>query len=458
MGSPLPPDPYIALGVAKDASAGAIKLAYRKLILKFHPDKVQDAAQKQIASDEFHKVQTAYEIVGDEEKRARYDAQCKLADLRRDMMDRQGGSTTGEARDAYRSPTESPRRSSYATHGYDPRGERIVEERRPYDAEYFDRPRTTSRKDSDYERTRRSSATPRTERERARASRQSAKENERTRQREKVKQATRNTRRAREYKYSADRESDSDESDYTSPVDKARHSRREDDEPRRARDAYYDAPRRSREDVAHAHYADDRYRKMTSDESTARDYIERSRTSSRQQQEAPRRPSPPRVSSKDKVEYIKRGDGRPAVMVRRGSGKPRQAEREPEQSPRRDRERTRRSSYDNGEPRKAPPLPHTKSAPDQIRMPPCVTYPGGWTMTAAYLAAPAACIDSWWYVTQTGAPTRPGCSALMLCDHDREGRPWTAMACGSAWCGCLQSAAPGLPCDRRLRFAARCHR
>ncbi|EMD00658.1 hypothetical protein BAUCODRAFT_56616, partial [Baudoinia panamericana UAMH 10762] len=64
---------YLALGVAKDASAAAIKAQYRKLVLKFHPDKVQDEAQKQIASDQFHKIQTAWEVVGDEEKRQRYD-------------------------------------------------------------------------------------------------------------------------------------------------------------------------------------------------------------------------------------------------------------------------------------------------------------------------------------------------------------------------------------------------
>jgi curved DNA-binding protein CbpA len=86
MATPLPPDPYLALGLPRDASAATIKTTYRKLILKFHPDKVQDAAQKQIASDQFHKVQTAYEIIGDEDRRARYDAQCKLVELKKDML------------------------------------------------------------------------------------------------------------------------------------------------------------------------------------------------------------------------------------------------------------------------------------------------------------------------------------------------------------------------------------
>merc|ERR1712072_838130 len=69
MSSPLPEDPYISLGVAKDATPQTIKTQYRKLVLKFHPDKVQDPALKQAAVDEFHKIQKAYEVVGDEDKR-----------------------------------------------------------------------------------------------------------------------------------------------------------------------------------------------------------------------------------------------------------------------------------------------------------------------------------------------------------------------------------------------------
>ncbi|KAF2772987.1 heat shock protein DnaJ, partial [Teratosphaeria nubilosa] len=73
MGLPLPEDPYAALGVAKDASAATIKTQYRKLVLKCHPDKVQDEARKAAAVDNFHKIQTAYEIIGDEDRRSRYD-------------------------------------------------------------------------------------------------------------------------------------------------------------------------------------------------------------------------------------------------------------------------------------------------------------------------------------------------------------------------------------------------
>ncbi|KAL1641240.1 hypothetical protein SLS58_006142 [Diplodia intermedia] len=89
MGSPLPPDPYAALGLSKDVDSTAIKTAYRKLVLKTHPDKFPDPAQKAEKSAEFHKIQQAYEILGDDDKRERYNAQVRLAELRKEAMERQ---------------------------------------------------------------------------------------------------------------------------------------------------------------------------------------------------------------------------------------------------------------------------------------------------------------------------------------------------------------------------------
>lgn len=389
MASPLPPDPYLALGLPKDATAATIKTTYRKLILKFHPDKVQDAAQKQIASDQFHKVQTAYEIIGEEDRRARYDAQVKLVELRKEMMGKQSGGATAQsevrASNYSKMRPESPARPNYTARASE-RNERVhVEERRPYDAEpdYFDRPRSTARKDYEYERpsSKRPTQSPRTEKERVRASRQSTKENERAKQKEKTRQTTRDTRRDRDskYQYAGAETASSSESDGV--VEPPRYARREEDERRRERDPYYEQPRRQKEESPRAFHMEDRsHHKMQSHEMSARDYIERSGGRSRQYQESTRRPSPQRPSAKDKVEYIKRSEGRPPVMVRRGSGKPRPASREPEElprresprreSPRRDRERTRRSSHDYSElPRKTPPLNSTKSAPDQIHIP-----------------------------------------------------------------------------------------
>jgi len=296
-----------------------------------------------------------------------------------------GASARSEVRGSSYSRTrpESPARANYTARGAE-RSERVhVEERRPYEAEteYFDRPRSTARKDYDYERSTPKRAPPKTEKERSRSSKQSTKENERARQKEKTRQTTRDTRRDRDYKYASYPEPEttsSSESDTI--VEPPRYSRREEEDRRRERDSYYEQPRR-REDSARSFQMDDRSHKTQSNESFARDYIERSRGGSRQYAEPVRRPSPQRVSTKDKVEYIKRSEGRPPVMVRRGSGKPRPASREPEEelprrespireSPRRERERTRRSSHDYGDmPRQAPPLSHTKSAPGQIHIP-----------------------------------------------------------------------------------------
>ena len=57
---------YEVLGVPKSASATEIKKAFRKLALKKHPDKGGDP-------EEFKKIQAAYEVLGDEEKREKYD-------------------------------------------------------------------------------------------------------------------------------------------------------------------------------------------------------------------------------------------------------------------------------------------------------------------------------------------------------------------------------------------------
>ena len=63
-------DYYEVLGVAKDAKPEEIKSAYRKLAMKYHPDR--NPGDK-AAEEKFKEAAEAYDILHDEEKRARYD-------------------------------------------------------------------------------------------------------------------------------------------------------------------------------------------------------------------------------------------------------------------------------------------------------------------------------------------------------------------------------------------------
>src|SRR5713226_835894 len=63
-------DYYSTLGVAKTATEKEIKQAYRKLARKFHPDVNQ--ADKS-AEGKFKEINEAYEVLGDPEKRKKYD-------------------------------------------------------------------------------------------------------------------------------------------------------------------------------------------------------------------------------------------------------------------------------------------------------------------------------------------------------------------------------------------------
>ena len=67
---------YDILGVSKTASEDEIKKAYKKLAIKYHPDRQggKSDKEKQEAEDKFKEIGAAYAILSDPQKRQRYDA------------------------------------------------------------------------------------------------------------------------------------------------------------------------------------------------------------------------------------------------------------------------------------------------------------------------------------------------------------------------------------------------
>lgn len=65
-------DYYSVLGVARDAGADEVKKAYRKLALKWHPDR-HPADKRDEAERQFKRIAEAYEVISDPDKRSRYD-------------------------------------------------------------------------------------------------------------------------------------------------------------------------------------------------------------------------------------------------------------------------------------------------------------------------------------------------------------------------------------------------
>ena len=64
-------DYYEVLSVARGASEQEIKSAYRKLALKYHPDRNPESTEE--STEKFKEITEAYSVLADQQKRAAYD-------------------------------------------------------------------------------------------------------------------------------------------------------------------------------------------------------------------------------------------------------------------------------------------------------------------------------------------------------------------------------------------------
>lgn len=340
MSSPLPPDPYLALGLTKDATATQVKSTYRKLVLKCHPDKVTDPLLKPNAVDEFHRIQQAYEILSDEDRRKRYDAQVQLADLRRHVMDKQKNPShqsfdVKSPQPTHKTPTSAPV-PAFPTQASD----RLYEERKPnkvYDSEdeYFPNSRST-RKHDDYDSSAKKSL-PRDEKIRPKPSERSQKEAEKATRADRRKMKDRETRKERATKFRhVDDDSASDDlrrrprydsdrqrNDFRerlqreeAPRDRERDfSQRERERELRDNDLYAARPKKGREQPTASDY-DERMRRDSSRVEDVRNYIGRT------VREPARPPAGIRSTSMRESYSVDRSRDGPPVIMRRASARP----------------------------------------------------------------------------------------------------------------------------------------
>ena len=84
-------DYYRILGVGKNATEKEIKKAFKKLSIKYHPDKFKDAKEKEKAKNQFVKIANAYEVLSDEGKRRSYDLGGEEEVQKQDQRQQHGG-------------------------------------------------------------------------------------------------------------------------------------------------------------------------------------------------------------------------------------------------------------------------------------------------------------------------------------------------------------------------------
>ena len=333
MDSPPPEDPYAALGVAKDATTANIKTVYRKLVLKHHPDKVQDETKKQAAADQFNKIQQAYKLLSDDTQRRVYDASAKLDELRKEVgVSRHETAASTHPRDASYTGSTVPRsataaydhRTSPGVRGatFDARGSARFSEERKSNYAYEDGPYhedirvPSSRYDDHYNRSKARTSPRGGRRVEPEPDRLSRKENEKNSRFEKSRTSDRERRKDRDIKYAhvEPQEIDPYDEAYRN-ADKARARERE-LEHEQIREETRRARARGDQDITHDY---DRQYKYRAQEDNVKEYTRQSNSSSAEPES---RPAMSRSTSAKEVPYSHRSpsDARPS-MARRSSSR-----------------------------------------------------------------------------------------------------------------------------------------
>ncbi|KAI9679870.1 MAG: hypothetical protein M1817_004884 [Caeruleum heppii] len=369
MDTPLPPDPWAVLGVTKQATSGNIKTAYRKLVLQTHPDKVQDETLRPKKADEFHKVQQAYEILTDDNKRREYDAQVRAEELKKKAGFDAFSGVTGirvEVRTAAPSSDyERTYRERRANRSADDEDSYFAERSSARKHDIYNQPRRTSRGFDD----RKAARAVDDERERMRMERERQRATDREMQSERRRNRDRDRRRGHDEKWSHAAPMYEDDDDLarhrfrTSSSDET--IRRSDGHGRRLSEdtGRKDSGRRSRVDD------DDYEAKLYKQQSSAREYMDRTLRST-VVDDVPMRPS---MASRSSTTYYKTSSGAPLSpvddSVRRSSA--RRSER-----PRTSRKESVRETIiveppetsSKSRSRGMPNLPHSTSSPASIKL------------------------------------------------------------------------------------------
>lgn len=84
---------YETLGVGRNASAEEIKKAYRRLAMKYHPDRNREAS----AEEKFKQIQGAYSCLSDDTQRARYDGAGRQSEFYQQPRQAAGGNWQQQA-------------------------------------------------------------------------------------------------------------------------------------------------------------------------------------------------------------------------------------------------------------------------------------------------------------------------------------------------------------------------